>query len=132
MEATTLAIASGSEDSASSSEALSAMISLMDGTVMELTEMAGMPKKTSYKTPSIDTQKRPLRRGALSLPSHAGTPCWETKNCPTERRNLCPAYPTQGNKCWMVTGTQCGGITQGSFSEKMANCRKCNVFQAYN
>ncbi|MEW6428655.1 MAG: methyl-accepting chemotaxis protein [Thermodesulfobacteriota bacterium] len=55
--------------------------------------------------------------------------CWEIKNCPPERRDKCPAYPADGGKCWMVTATLCGGKEQGSYREKMANCRKCNVYQ---
>ncbi|MBU0673942.1 MAG: hypothetical protein KJ950_04795 [Proteobacteria bacterium] len=67
-----------------------------------------------------------------SLVSEATTAairCWEIKNCPSGRRDLCPAYPEQGNTCWIVTGTQCGGREQGSYHEKIANCRKCNVYQ---
>ena len=56
--------------------------------------------------------------------------CWEMKNCPTDRRNSCPAYPESGSECWMVTGTQCGGKEQGTYQEKMANCRKCDVYKA--
>jgi len=54
--------------------------------------------------------------------------CWEMKNCPPERRNACPAYPAHGGQCWMVTATLCGGKEQGSYHEKMANCRQCNVY----
>ena len=56
--------------------------------------------------------------------------CWEMKNCPPERRDTCPAYPDRGNQCWIVTGTLCGGKEQGSYREKMANCRKCDVYKA--
>lgn len=54
--------------------------------------------------------------------------CWEIKNCPTDRRNSCPAYPDHGGQCWMVTATLCGGNEQGSYHDKMANCKKCNVY----
>ena len=54
--------------------------------------------------------------------------CWETKKCPTDRRNSCPAYPDHGGQCWMVTATLCGGKEQGSYHDKMANCKKCNVY----
>ncbi len=54
--------------------------------------------------------------------------CWEMKNCPPERRNSCPAYPEHGGQCWMVTATLCGGKEQGSYHDKMANCKKCNVY----
>jgi hypothetical protein len=55
--------------------------------------------------------------------------CWEIKNCPPERHNNCPAYPSQGNNCWMVTATLCGGKEQGTYKDKMENCRKCNVYE---
>ena len=54
--------------------------------------------------------------------------CWEIKNCPAERRNSCPAYPKHGGQCWMVTATLCGGKEQGSYHDKMVNCKKCNVY----
>jgi methyl-accepting chemotaxis protein len=50
------------------------------------------------------------------------------KNCPPERRNSCPAYPQHGGQCWMVTATLCGGKEQGSYHDKMTNCKKCNVY----
>lgn len=54
--------------------------------------------------------------------------CWEIKNCPPERRDTCPAYPEHGGQCWMVTATLCGGKEQGSYHDKMANCKQCNVY----
>jgi hypothetical protein len=62
----------------------------------------------------------------ISAAKHQVT-CWEMKNCPPDRRNSCPAYPNHGGQCWMVTATLCGGKEQGSYHEKMANCRKCDV-----
>lgn len=62
------------------------------------------------------------------LPEASGVKCWQVKNCPTQRRNKCPAYPEQGDQCWMVTATLCGGQEQGSYREKMENCRKCEVY----
>jgi len=55
--------------------------------------------------------------------------CWELKNCPSERRDACPAYPSNGERCWEVTGTKCGGQTQGSFHQKIARCRECDLFK---
>ena len=55
-------------------------------------------------------------------------PCWDMKNCPTDRRESCPAYPNTGNKCWMVTGTMCGGNEQGSYHEKISKCKACDVY----
>jgi len=58
--------------------------------------------------------------------------CWEIKNCPPERYSKCPAYPNDGGSCWMVTATLCGGKEQGSYRDKMENCRKCNVYEIAN
>lgn len=63
----------------------------------------------------------------VSASKHQVT-CWEMKNCPADRRNSCPAYPQHGGQCWMVTATLCGGKEQGSYHDKMANCKKCNVY----
>ena len=48
--------------------------------------------------------------------------CWENKNCGREKE--CPAYPNNGRLCFVVTGTECGGVTQGSYSDKIMNCRR--------
>ncbi len=66
---------------------------------------------------------------AASPATATGITCWEVKNCPEERRDVCPAFPSQGSQCWMVTGTRCGGREQGSYHEKIANCRKCDLYQ---
>jgi len=70
------------------------------------------------------------RKTAAITAARADVKCWEMKNCPPERRDNCPAYPDQGNACWTVTGTMCGGKEQGSYHEKIENCRKCDVFAA--
>ncbi len=75
----------------------------------------------------VHGKKRELAQ--IEVPT-ADVTCWEMKNCPPDRRNSCPAYPDQGNQCWVVTGTLCGGQEQGSYREKMANCRKCDVYKA--
>ena len=56
--------------------------------------------------------------------------CWESKNCPTDRQNGCPAYPNRGTECWKVTGTMCGGVEQGDMGSKIAKCRECNYYQS--
>jgi methyl-accepting chemotaxis protein len=56
--------------------------------------------------------------------------CWEMKNCPTDRRDNCPAYPDRGPECWKVTGTMCGGAEQGDMTKKIEKCRECNYYQS--
>ncbi|MBU0504031.1 MAG: hypothetical protein KKG43_06565 [Candidatus Omnitrophica bacterium] len=31
--------------------------------------------------------------------------CWEFYNCPEETRKKCPAFPSDGKKCWEVAGS---------------------------
>ncbi|MEW6375020.1 MAG: two-CW domain-containing protein [Thermodesulfobacteriota bacterium] len=58
-------------------------------------------------------------------------PCWEIRNCPTETRQVCPAWEFDvGNLCWFINGTICEGIDRKSWTKKMKVCRKCKVFMA--
>ncbi len=74
--------------------------------------------------------------------------CWEFKRC--ERHpsgklvgelGVCPASTCNelhgvhegtnaGRACWVVAGTFCGGIVQGSEAQKQHNCWVCDFFQA--
>ena len=48
--------------------------------------------------------------------------CWDFMKCPIERKDSCPAFVNnRGKECWISTGTLCGGIKQGSASEKWKN-----------
>lgn len=51
--------------------------------------------------------------------------CWEKENC---HKKSCPAYQNPEARCWLITGTLCGGRTQGEFSSKYAKCTECNVY----
>ena len=56
--------------------------------------------------------------------------CWETRNCPEETRISCPAWEfNSGDLCWFINGTVCHGSTHKTWKEKMAVCRKCDVFK---
>lgn len=74
-------------------------------------------------------KKRGVTRGTLKTITSNKALCWDVKNCPDDRRSNCPAFPNSGSECWSVTGTLCGGQEQGTYHEKMANCRKCNVYE---
>ena len=76
--------------------------------------------------------------------------CWEHKKCgretggsKTAELGVCSAATnfshngknggkSAGRFCWKVAGTLCGGKVQGSFSEKMGNCVKCDFFKLVN
>ncbi len=34
-----------------------------------------------------------------------------------------------GRYCWKLAGTLCGGIVQGAFATKVANCMGCDFFK---
>jgi diguanylate cyclase (GGDEF)-like protein/PAS domain S-box-containing protein len=54
--------------------------------------------------------------------------CWEVKKC---KHTTCPAYNrTDTFRCWEVAGTFCRGEVQGTFAQKLKDCRLCEVYQA--
>jgi methyl-accepting chemotaxis protein len=54
-------------------------------------------------------------------------PCWEYENC--NKKDECPAFPNRGFDCWGVAGTLCRGERQGSYDEKVNDCRsKCSYY----
>lgn len=74
--------------------------------------------------------------------------CWEIKSCGREpggskadELGVCIAATETrldgvhegkngGRACWAVTGTLCGGIVQGTFASKYANCELCPVYES--
>ena|ERR1035437_2359015 len=72
--------------------------------------------------------------------------CWEFKKCGREpggakagELGVCLAATTTavngmhggkngGRTCWALAGTLCGGVVQGTFAAKCANCLKCEFF----
>ncbi len=58
--------------------------------------------------------------------------CWTSNKCSPQRRVECPAWEFQaGHLCWFINGTICNGVDQQSWKEKMAFCRKCDVFKSH-
>lgn len=52
--------------------------------------------------------------------------CREIKKC---TKLECPAYDTVDYRCWLISGTFCGGKPQGEFANKYGTCFKCDVFR---
>jgi protein phosphatase len=57
-----------------------------------------------------------------------------------DEKGVCPAATGEtfsginkgekgGRICWLVAGTFCGGVTQGSFAEKKDSCRECAFYR---
>jgi DNA-binding XRE family transcriptional regulator len=58
-------------------------------------------------------------------------PCWETQKCPVEWRKKCAAWELKaGHFCWFINGTFCQGKLQGSWGEKIEQCRQCNMLKS--
>ena len=72
--------------------------------------------------------------------------CWEFKKCGREKTakedgpGTCPVVTEKrlhqvhggsqaGRACWVVAGTMCGGVKQGTFAAKYDNCEKCDFYQ---
>lgn len=72
--------------------------------------------------------------------------CWEVMRCGREPGGArvaelgeCPAATYRGatgvnggvcggRLCWAITGTLCGGATQGTFAEKQVTCLSCEFY----
>ena len=72
--------------------------------------------------------------------------CWEHKKCGrcpggpnAEELGVCPVTIQQdlhgahggknaGRACWVIAGSLCGGIIQGTYAQKLTNCWRCDFF----
>ncbi len=56
--------------------------------------------------------------------------CWQYlkcgKDCATE--GTCSSYPNYGRICWVVAGTFCQGKVQGTYAQKIDNCKRCPFY----
>jgi hypothetical protein len=75
------------------------------------------------------------------------TNCWEFKKCgrepggnKAEELGVCLAATATavdgvhggkngGRACWAVCGTLCGGEVQGTFADKIGNCKICDFYK---
>ncbi len=64
--------------------------------------------------------------------------CWEFMKC-GKAYGECPVTTetrlhqihggvNAGRACWVVAGSLCGGVAQGTFSKKFGNCSKCDFY----
>jgi hypothetical protein len=35
-----------------------------------------------------------------------------------------------GRACWVIDGTMCDGIVQGSFAQRIKNCAPCDLYKS--
>ena len=55
-------------------------------------------------------------------------PCWKIKKC---NKKDCISYESKDIPCWYVTGTMCKGGIQGTYAQKIEECKKCKVYNSY-
>ncbi len=73
--------------------------------------------------------------------------CWEFKKCGRQpggpkaaELGICPATVEErldgvhggtnaGRACWVVAGTLCKGVAQGTFAQKYRNCKLCDFYE---
>ncbi|MBU0729963.1 MAG: HAMP domain-containing protein [Proteobacteria bacterium] len=57
-------------------------------------------------------------------------PCWEFMQCGRDKNSelKCPSYPHYGRVCWVVAGTLCAGKVQGTFAQKITDCKQCKFY----
>jgi signal transduction histidine kinase len=61
--------------------------------------------------------------------------CWQHMNCGRDcdsSSEKCPAFPNFGRVCWAVGGTYCEGRMQGTYAQKIDNCKLCRFYQLVN
>ncbi len=65
--------------------------------------------------------------------------CWEFTGCGRDKEGesgICPAVTTSranginggtngGRVCWVVAGTFCEGLVQGTYAQKVVSCSEC-------
>ncbi|MDH3349252.1 MAG: hypothetical protein OEM02_14270 [Desulfobulbaceae bacterium] len=52
--------------------------------------------------------------------------CWEKHKC---NNTDCPAYKSDCGRCWLITGTMCGGRKNSKFATKYESCIECDVYK---
>ena len=66
--------------------------------------------------------------------------CWEIMSCDRERDGAkvdefgeCPASKEGlGHSCWIIAGTFCNGVVQGTYAQKEGNCILCKIYSYYH
>ena len=66
--------------------------------------------------------------------------CWEIMSCGRERDGAnvdefgkCPTFKEGlGHSCWIIAGTFCVGVVQGTYAQKERNCMLCEVYSYYH
>ncbi|MHB1390224.1 MAG: bifunctional diguanylate cyclase/phosphohydrolase [Thermoleophilia bacterium] len=51
--------------------------------------------------------------------------CWEVQECDSHD---CPAFGKHHIRCWLLAGTYCRGEIQGSYTQKLAECARCDIY----
>ncbi len=72
--------------------------------------------------------------------------CWEFRKCGREPggahakdQGVCPAATDErlngtydgtnaGRACWVIAGTMCEGVPQGTYAQKLGDCGRCEFY----
>jgi len=81
-------------------------------------------------SPALEKAALLLLISHLNGPQFSDFSCWDTKECPADRRDKCIAYRArQGHLCWFLTGTLCGGERLQDWPEKREHCFRCSFLR---
>jgi len=87
-------------------------------------DMTGLSEDTLFKIEDLQHSV-----SAFRIHSNGSRRCWEIVNCPENSRSQCPAYHSQEDRCWLLSGTWCKGAQQGDARSKLKNCMTCEAFK---
>ncbi len=131
--ASTEEMAAGSEQVSLSMNSLAAVVKQVEAAGEEASTL------TNDVTSSIDDIAKSIKKldEAAELMSNlisrfrtkqTSNRCWEIMNCPPDRQAKCPGKNDQEERCWLISGTWCGGVLQSDANAKMHRCMKCKAF----
>jgi DNA-binding XRE family transcriptional regulator len=109
----------------------------LEKTQVQLAQLLGTSQKAvqsfeqGWRSIPVHIERQMFLLLSMKLSGGADQPlCWETEQCPPERKEHCPAWEFKcGRLCWFINGTVCGGTTRATWTGKMKICRKCEVFK---
>lgn len=81
----------------------------------------------SFIALSRQDDDKTLGEWLASIAGHVEVRCWEKKTC---RNTGCPAYKSEGGRCWLLVGSLCGSNLKNGECPEKRNCYECEIYQA--
>jgi hypothetical protein len=101
-------------------ETLNGLLVLLAGVLVRLALPAGLTLALAWLLRRLDARWQAEAAATRPVCSTTGTPCWETRQCPPERRATCAAYGQKALPCWQYFRDAQGNLR--------AECLGCEVF----